>query len=75
MLKIPQKLLYQHNKNTLISALQIAEHYKVPYKTLQTTVLSLKLLNSCTPLKGLTVFTDESGKTGKAIMTWKDDNG
>ncbi|NWX58464.1 POK19 protein, partial [Promerops cafer] len=41
----------------------------------ETTVLSLKPLNHRTPLKGLTLFTDGSGKTGKAIVTWNDDNG
>ncbi|KAL2311259.1 hypothetical protein Nmel_002957 [Mimus melanotis] len=35
------------------------------------TALSLKPLNSRTPSKGVTVFTDGSGKTGKAIVTWK----
>lgn len=40
----------------------------------KTTVLSLKPLNHRTPLKGLTVFTDGSGKTGKTIVTWKNDN-
>lgn len=40
-----------------------------------TTVLSLKPLNQRTPLKGLSVFTDGSGKTGKTIVTWKDNHG
>lgn len=37
--------------------------------------MSLRPWNHHTPLKGLTVFTDGSGKTGKAIVTGKDDNG
>lgn len=40
----------------------------------ETTALSLKPLNYRISLKGLMVFTDGSGKTGKAIVTWKDDN-
>ncbi|NXR98066.1 POK19 protein, partial [Oxylabes madagascariensis] len=52
--------------------------YHLPsHKSLQlggTTEISLKPLNSRTPLKGVTVFTDRSGKTGKAIVTWKEEN-
>lgn len=50
--------------------------YHIPSHTLlllsKTTALSLIPLNSCTPLKGITVFTDGSGKTGKTIVTWKE---
>lgn len=37
-----------------------------------TTELFLKPLNSCTSLKDVTVFTDGSGKMGKAIVTWRE---
>lgn len=36
--------------------------------------LSLRPKNSLVPLQGPTVFTDRSGRTGKAIVTWKDDS-
>ncbi|NWX63007.1 POK11 protein, partial [Promerops cafer] len=70
------------NSTALQSALQnftgkITYHLS-SHKLLQlseTTALSLKPLNHHTPLKSLTVFTDEFGKTGKPIVTWKDDNG
>ncbi|NWX63328.1 POK19 protein, partial [Promerops cafer] len=53
--------------------------YHLPsHKLLQlakTTSLSLRLKNSRVPVRGPTVFTDGSGKTGKAIVTWKDESG
>lgn len=41
------------------------------FQVTKITALSLKPLNSHTPLKGITVFTNDSGKTGKTIVTWK----
>ncbi|NXT14467.1 POK18 protein, partial [Prunella fulvescens] len=38
----------------------------------KTTGLSLRPKSSCVPVQ---VFTDSSGKTGKAIVTWKDESG
>uniref|UniRef100_A0A8C3DJ31 RNA-directed DNA polymerase n=2 Tax=Neoaves TaxID=3078114 RepID=A0A8C3DJ31_CORMO len=50
--------------------------YHLPsHKLLQlakSTVLSLRPRNSRVPVQGPTVFTDGSGKTGKAIVTWKE---
>ncbi|KAL2310933.1 hypothetical protein Nmel_002617, partial [Mimus melanotis] len=37
--------------------------------------LSLRPKNIRVPVQGPTVFTDGSGKTGKAIVTWKDESG
>ncbi|NXE43826.1 POK11 protein, partial [Ptilorrhoa leucosticta] len=66
------------NSSSLPSALQnfpgqIACHLP-SHKLLQlakSTTLSLSLV----PIQGLTVFTDGSGKTGKATVTWKDESG
>ncbi|RLV63784.1 hypothetical protein DV515_00017917 [Chloebia gouldiae] len=38
----------------------------------KSTQISLRPKNSQEPVQGPTVFTDGSGKTGKAIVTWKD---
>lgn len=69
------------NSTALQSALQNFSgqiSYHLPSHTLlqmsQTTAISLKLLNSRTPSKGITVLTDGSGKTGKAIVTRKEDS-
>ncbi|NXM47689.1 POK19 protein, partial [Gymnorhina tibicen] len=56
---------------------QIAYHLP-SHKLLQlakSTSLSLCPKSSCVPLQGLTIFTDGSGKTGKAIVTWRDESG
>ncbi|NXI00671.1 POK19 protein, partial [Pachycephala philippinensis] len=56
---------------------QIAYHLP-SHKLLQlakSTTLSLQPKNSRVPLQGLTVFTDGSGKTGKATVTWRDESG
>ncbi|NXS29909.1 POK19 protein, partial [Pomatostomus ruficeps] len=53
--------------------------YHLPrHKLLQlakSTSLSLRPKSSHVSLQGPTVFTDGLGKTGKAIVTWKDDSG
>lgn len=53
--------------------------YRLPsHKLLQLakpTNLSLQPKNSRVPVQGPSVFTDGSGKTGKAIVTWKDESG
>lgn len=53
--------------------------YHLPsHKLLQmakTIRLSLRPKNSRGPVQGPTVFTDGSGKTGKAIVTWEDEPG
>ncbi|NXB08082.1 POK19 protein, partial [Cnemophilus loriae] len=41
----------------------------------KSTSLSLRPKNSHVALQGLTVFTDGSGKMGKAIVTWRDESG
>ncbi|NXO65691.1 POK19 protein, partial [Phainopepla nitens] len=68
------------NSTTLQSALQNFSGqitYHLPsHKLLKLsgeTALSLKPLNSHTPLKGISVFTDGSGKTGKTIVRWKEE--
>ncbi|NXY15031.1 POK19 protein, partial [Atrichornis clamosus] len=56
---------------------QIAYHLP-SHKLLQlakSTSLTSPPKNSHVPLQGPTVFTDGSGKTGKAIVTWQDDSG
>ncbi|NWT75918.1 POK19 protein, partial [Prunella himalayana] len=56
---------------------QIAYHTP-NHKLLQlakTTNLSLHPKSSWVPVQGPTVFTDGSGKMGKAIVTWKDESG
>ncbi|OWK53814.1 Endogenous retrovirus group K member 8 Pol protein [Lonchura striata] len=53
---------------------QITYHFP-SHKLLQvakSTQISLRPRNSQEPVQGPTVFTDGSGKTGKAIVTWKD---
>lgn len=41
----------------------------------KTAKLLLRPKNSQLPVQGPTVFTDRSGKTGKAIVTWEDESG
>ncbi|NXI34098.1 POK19 protein, partial [Galbula dea] len=41
----------------------------------QSASLANKQLCSRVPVQGLIIFTDGSGKTGKSVITWKDDNG
>ncbi|NXD46770.1 POK11 protein, partial [Copsychus sechellarum] len=41
----------------------------------KTLKLSLRPKHSQVPVQGPTVFTDGSGKTGKAIVTWEDESG
>ncbi|KAF4804330.1 hypothetical protein TURU_008789 [Turdus rufiventris] len=41
----------------------------------KTVKLSLRPKNSRVPVRGPTIFTDRSGKIGKAIVTWKDESG
>ncbi|NXI39499.1 POK11 protein, partial [Galbula dea] len=41
----------------------------------QSASLANKQLRSRVPVQGLTIFTNGSGKTGKAVITWKDDSG
>ncbi|NXH31098.1 POK19 protein, partial [Myiagra hebetior] len=56
---------------------QIAYHLP-SHKLLQlakSTSLSLRPKNSRVPLQGLMVFTDRSGRMGKAIVTWRDESG
>lgn len=68
------------NSTSLQSALQNFSRqisYHLPsHKLLQlmTTEISLKPLNSHIFLKGITVFTNRSGKMGKAIVTWQEQN-
>ncbi|NXB13579.1 POK19 protein, partial [Rhagologus leucostigma] len=55
---------------------QIAYHLP-SHKLLQlakSTSLTLRPKNSRVPVQGPTVFTDGSGKTGKAIVTWKEES-
>lgn len=53
---------------------QIGYHFPshILLETSKTTELSLKPLNSQTPVKGIAVFTHGSGKMGKAIVAWKE---
>ncbi|NXB58447.1 POK19 protein, partial [Struthidea cinerea] len=55
---------------------QIAYHLP-SHKFLQmakSTSFTLQPKNSQVPVKGPTIFTDGSGKTGKAIVTWKEES-
>ncbi|NXB12667.1 POK11 protein, partial [Cnemophilus loriae] len=65
-------------QSALQNFLEQIVYHLTSHKLLQlakSTVLSLRPKNSCVPLQGLTVLTDRSGKTGKAIVTWRDDSG
>ncbi|NXB02342.1 POK19 protein, partial [Cnemophilus loriae] len=57
---------------------QMIAYHLPSHKLLQlakSTSLSLQPKNSCVPLQGLAVFTDGSGRMGKAIVTWRNESG
>ncbi|NXH33450.1 POK6 protein, partial [Myiagra hebetior] len=65
-------------KSALQNVLGQISYHLPSHKLLQlekSTSLPIGPKNSCVPLQGLTVFTDGSGKMGKASVTWKDESG